>query len=55
MTRPVIGIPMGDPVGIGPEIVLKALQSKKRYEICKPMVIGSLAVLRKVERIIATG
>jgi 4-hydroxythreonine-4-phosphate dehydrogenase len=28
MIKPVIGIPLGDPAGIGPEIVVKALSEK---------------------------
>lgn len=43
--RPVIGITMGDPVGIGPEIILKALSSPSIYKTCKPFVIGDLGVL----------
>ncbi len=38
--RPVIGISMGDPLGIGPEILVKALQHPGMYDICKPLVIG---------------
>ena len=55
MQRPVIGIPMGDPAGIGSEIVLKALQSKKLYDECKPLVIGSLAALQRIEQVVKTG
>lgn len=55
MHRPVIGIPMGDPAGIGPEIVLKALTERSLYDICKPLVIGSLGVLRQMERIVVAG
>ena len=40
MDRPIIGIPMGDPAGIGPEIVVKALNSQEVYQISKPLVIG---------------
>lgn len=40
MRRPVIGIPIGDPSGIGPEIVVKALNQEEIYKICKPIVIG---------------
>lgn len=54
MERPVIGIPMGDPAGIGPEIVLKALQKKELYDICKPVVIGDAQVLKLVESIVKT-
>lgn len=38
--KPLIGITMGDPAGIGPEIAAKALNLKEVYDRCKPMVIG---------------
>lgn len=41
-TLPVIGITVGDPAGIGPEIVLKALKDARIYEICRPVLIGDL-------------
>ncbi|WP_070000125.1 4-hydroxythreonine-4-phosphate dehydrogenase PdxA [Cellulosilyticum sp. I15G10I2] len=47
MNRPYIGIPMGDPAGIGPEIVVKALNEKSIYEICKPVVIGDRHVIEQ--------
>ncbi|HOK49285.1 MAG TPA: 4-hydroxythreonine-4-phosphate dehydrogenase PdxA, partial [Sedimentibacter sp.] len=40
MKRPIIGITIGDPAGIGPEIVVKALNQEEIYKICKPIVIG---------------
>ena len=40
MKRPIIGITIGDPSGIGPEIVVKALNQEEIYEICKPLIIG---------------
>lgn len=38
--RPVIGIPLGDPAGVGPEITVKALREKSVYDACRPVVIG---------------
>lgn len=38
--KPRIGITTGDPAGIGPEIVAKALQSHEIREICEPVVFG---------------
>ena len=35
-----IAITMGDPSGIGAEIAVKALNSRKVYEQCIPLVIG---------------
>ncbi len=39
-SRGIIGITMGDPAGIGAEIIVKALNNKKVYEKCIPVVIG---------------
>ncbi len=38
---PILGITMGDPSGIGPEITVKALSKQHVYQICRPLVIGS--------------
>ncbi len=43
--RPVIGITMGDPAGIGPEIIVKALTGGDLHRCCRPMVIGDPGVL----------
>jgi len=45
--RPVIGITMGDPLGIGPEILIKALQHPDVYDICRPLVIGDRYVMER--------
>lgn len=47
MNLPIIGVPLGDPAGVGPEIVVKALQRKEIYEACRPLVIGDLSVLNQ--------
>lgn len=43
--KPIIGITMGDPCGIGPEITAKALSRYSVYEMCRPLVVGSANVL----------
>ncbi|HWR40373.1 MAG TPA: 4-hydroxythreonine-4-phosphate dehydrogenase PdxA [Patescibacteria group bacterium] len=45
--KPLIGITMGDGAGIGPEIIVKALTASALHIICRPVVIGNLATLRK--------
>lgn len=52
MKKPIIGIPMGDPAGIGPEIVLKVLEEENLYRICVPVVVGDMSVFRKISNII---
>lgn len=43
--KTVIGITMGDPAGIGAEIIVKALAEKNVYEKCNPIVIGDRVVM----------
>jgi 4-hydroxythreonine-4-phosphate dehydrogenase len=38
--KPTLAITIGDPAGIGPEIVAKTLADKETYRICKPVVVG---------------
>jgi 4-hydroxythreonine-4-phosphate dehydrogenase len=45
---PTVGITMGDPAGIGPEVIAKALKSQQLGSICRPIVIGSCAVFQQV-------
>ncbi len=52
MTLPRIGITMGDPAGVGPEVVLKALKRLDVYALCRPLVIGDLATLEKAGEIV---
>ena len=50
--KPILGITMGDPAGIGPEITLKALANPNILSICRPVIIGDVAVLKKMADII---
>ncbi len=45
--RPLMGITMGDPCGIGPEVILKALAHEESYRVCKPLVIGHPTILER--------
>src|SRR5215475_3056834 len=42
---PRIGITMGDPAGIGPEVVLKAVAEAEVRDICQPVIIGDAQLL----------
>ena len=50
MTRPTIAITMGDPAGIGPEVIMKALAQPYANEICNPLVVGDAGRLRKAAK-----
>jgi 4-phospho-D-threonate 3-dehydrogenase / 4-phospho-D-erythronate 3-dehydrogenase len=44
--KPLLGITMGDPAGIGPEVIAKALAGRALRRLCRPMVIGSFPVMQ---------
>lgn len=50
--RPVTAITMGDPAGIGPEIVVGAMLDKGLHECCKPFVIGSIAIMERAAKVL---
>src|SRR5690349_12643525 len=43
--RPRVGITMGDPTGIGPEVVLKAVAEEEVLAVCRPVIIGDAQLL----------
>jgi 4-hydroxythreonine-4-phosphate dehydrogenase len=50
MDRPIIAITIGDPAGVGPEIVLKALEDGEVLAACRPLVIGDRRVLEQAAK-----
>lgn len=49
---PRLAITMGDPAGIGPEIVLKALIHPEVYDTCLPTVFGDLEWMQRTARLL---
>ena len=45
MPKPIIAITLGDPAGVGPEIVLKSLKDPRVREKVRPLVIGDAQTL----------
>ena len=50
--RPLIGITMGDPNSIGPEISLKALSDETVYQKCRPLIIGDAGCLERAKNFV---
>ena len=49
-TRPVLGLTMGDPAGIGPEVCLRALREAVVRKMCVPVLFGDVGVLQRAAR-----
>lgn len=45
--KPLVAVSMGDPCGVGPEIIVKALASPDLFEHCLPVVIGEVRALER--------
>src|SRR4030042_2101673 len=50
--RPIIAITMGDASGVGPEVIVKALSSRRLYRMCCPLVIGAGTVMSDMVRLL---
>ena len=48
-SRPLLAITMGDPAGVGPEIILKALNVKAVVDCCRPVIVGSMKALEEAK------
>lgn len=51
MRKPILGITMGDPASIGPEITVKALARPDVYEKCCPLVVGDACMMEKAKKL----
>jgi 4-hydroxythreonine-4-phosphate dehydrogenase len=51
MSKMKIGITIGDPAGIGPEIVVKSLAKEKIREMGKLYVLGDKEVIKAAEKL----
>jgi 4-hydroxythreonine-4-phosphate dehydrogenase len=45
--KPLIGLTVGDPAGIGPEIVIKALSDQISYDVSRPVVYTDRCILER--------
>ncbi|MEH6304386.1 4-hydroxythreonine-4-phosphate dehydrogenase PdxA [Olivibacter sp. CPCC 100613] len=46
--KPIIGITMGDPASIGPEIAVKALLKTSVHDICRPVLVGNANIFQHI-------
>jgi 4-hydroxythreonine-4-phosphate dehydrogenase len=47
MSKPIVAITIGDPAGVGPEVVVKALAREEVWDCCRPLVVGDAGVMAK--------
>jgi len=51
MNKPIIGITMGDPAGIGPEVAAKTFAEYDIYNISRPILIGDASTMSEALKI----
>ncbi len=50
---PVLAITMGDPVGVGPEIIVQAWRHPGVHQVCRPLVLGDQSALERARNLLA--
>ena len=45
---------MGDPTGVGPEILIKSLSKPETYAICRPLAVGSVSAIQRMAGILGS-
>ena len=50
LSKPNIAIMIGDPAGVGPEVVARSWASGELHQVCRPILIGSGAVMHQAMR-----
>jgi 4-hydroxythreonine-4-phosphate dehydrogenase len=55
VAEPVVAVTMGDPAGVGPEVVLKGLKSMSARRICRPLIVGDWGVLERTQALLEKG
>ncbi len=54
MRHPVLGVTMGDPAGVGPEIIARACGERAVRARCRPVVIGAASVMKDALALVAS-
>ncbi|MGY4691670.1 4-hydroxythreonine-4-phosphate dehydrogenase PdxA [Salibacterium sp. K-3] len=49
--RPAIAVTMGDPSGVGPEIIAKSLSTEQIFSDCRPFVIGDAVMMKRAVKV----
>lgn len=55
MDRPILALSLGDPAGIGPEIVLRAARDPDLNRIARLVAVGPVAILRRQAEVLGLG
>ena len=45
---------MGDPTGVGPEILIKSLAKPETYAMCRPLAVGSVSAIERMAGILGS-
>ena len=45
--KPLLAITLGDPAGVGPEVVVRAWSDPRVHECCRPVALGHPEILRR--------
>ncbi len=50
-SKPLLALTMGDPAGVGPEIIVGAWSETVVHDWCRPVVVGHAGILRRAVKL----
>jgi len=53
-SKPLLAITMGDPAGVGPETIARAWGDPAMHRVCRAVVIGNAAVMRRAVKLVVS-
>lgn len=51
--RPLVAVTMGDPAGVGPEVIARAWSDPRVHACCRPLVVGHAEIMARAVKLIA--
>ncbi|HEV3004681.1 MAG TPA: 4-hydroxythreonine-4-phosphate dehydrogenase PdxA, partial [Pirellulales bacterium] len=55
MKKPLLALTMGDPAGVGPEVIAGAWPQAHLHDWCRPLVVGRPEIMRRAARLWEAG
>lgn len=54
-TKPILAVTMGDPAGVGPEVIVRAWADKRVHDAVQPFVVGHPKVMSRATKLVGSG
>jgi 4-hydroxythreonine-4-phosphate dehydrogenase len=53
--KPLLAVTLGDPAGVGPEVIVRAWADPRVHDACRPVVLGHPEIVRRAVALVGSG